>query len=396
MDDNATKRDVLAGLLKHWGCRYEDAPDAETALEKLHHAVDAGDPFHIAILDMLMPHTDGETLGRLIRDESAFIDTALVMMTSGGKRGDAGRLEQIGFDAYLTKPVRRAHLSDTLLTILGRTADYSAPSGLITRYSIDEDQRRKVRILLAEDNVINQKVALKMLENMGYRADAVANGLEAVTALQTIPYDLVLMDIQMPEMDGLEATPTIRNLQSSVSNSTLPIIAVTAHTMKGDREKCLEAGMDDYLSKPIQSEELTEILAQWAYTDLSREMELSDFTSEEPASVFDTTALLERLDGDETLCEQVISLFLEDLPGRMDVLEDAIGQSDRAQIRSQAHAIKGVAGTVGATAIQEMAQQIEESAELDTLDQVEVLVKIVRKEYKRLKKTIQVSPTAVT
>ena len=125
-------------------------------------------------------------------------------------------------------------------------------------------------------------------------------------------------------------------------------------------------------------------------------MELSDFTSEEPVSVFDTTALLERLDGDETLCEQVISLFLEDLPGRMDALEDAIGQSDRAQIRSQAHAIKGVAGTVGATAIQEMAQQIEESAELDTLDQVEVLVKIVRKEYKRLKKTIQVSPTAVT
>ena len=187
MDDNATKRDVLAGLLKHWGCRYEDAPDAETALEKRHHAVDAGDPFHIAILDMLMPHTDGETLGRLIRDESAFIDTALVMMTSGGKRGDAGRLEQIGFDAYLTKPVRRAHLSDTLLTILGRTADYSAPSGLITRYSIDEDQRRKVRILLAEDNVIIQKVALKMLENMGYRGDAVANGQEAVTALQTIP-----------------------------------------------------------------------------------------------------------------------------------------------------------------------------------------------------------------
>lgn len=338
MDDNATKRDVLAGLLKHWGCRYEDAPDAETALEKLHHAVDAGDPFHIAILDMLMPHTDGETLGRLIRDESAFIDTALVMMTSGGKRGDAGRLEQIGFDAYLTKPVRRAHLSDTLLTILGRTADYSAPSGLITRYSIDEDQRRKVRILLAEDNVINQKVALKMLENMGYRGDAVANGQEAVTALQTIPYDLVLMDIQMPEMDGLEATRTIRNLQSSVSNSTLPIIAMTAHTMKGDREKCLEAGMDDFLSKPI----------------------------------------------------------LEDLPGRMDALEDAIGQSDRAQIRSQAHAIKGVAGTVGATAIQEMAQQIEESAELDTLDQVEVLVKIVRKEYKNLKKTIQVSPTTVT
>jgi CheY-like chemotaxis protein len=315
VDDNATNRQVLAGLLTSLECRHEEVPDADAALAKLTSAALDGDPFHIAILDMLMPDIDGETLGRLIRENSALEDTALVMMTSSGKRGDAGRLEQTGFVAYLPKPVSQSHLIDTLLTIIGRRPeDTSPPARLITQHTIDEDRKRKIRILLAEDNIINQKVALKMLENMGYHADAVANGLEAVTALKTIPYDLVLMDVQMPEMDGFEVTRVIRDPQSEVSNPDIPVIAMTAHTMKGDREKCLETGMNDYLSKPVQQDELTEIINRWAFHIVSDGHDLPHDLPEESLPVFYKDELLQRLGGDEQMYRELINLFLNDLP----------------------------------------------------------------------------------
>jgi CheY-like chemotaxis protein len=174
-------------------------------------------------------------------------------------------MKAIGFSAYLTKPIKQSQLFDCLVTVLGKLRDGTEAGekpGLVTRYTLAE-AKREARILLVEDNVVNQKFALKLLEKAGYRADVVGNGNEAVKALETDAYDLVLMDVQMPEMDGYEATGVIRDPQSKVQNHEVPIIAMTAHAMKGDRERCIEAGMDDYISKPIQVQKLAEVMERF-------------------------------------------------------------------------------------------------------------------------------------
>jgi CheY-like chemotaxis protein len=266
VDDNAVNREVLKERLKSWGCRFDEASGGKQALEKLRRAASDRDPFGIAILDMQMPEMDGETLGRKIKKAPDLKDTHLMMLTSLGLRGDAARMKEIGFAAYLTKPVKVSQLYDSLIAIVGReteTREGVSSESIVTKHSISEDKKRKIRILLAEDNMINQQVALNILEKFGYRADAVANGQEAVGALEMIPYDLVLMDVQMPEMDGFEATAEIRNPNSEVIDHDIPIIAMTAHAMKGDREHCLKVGMNDYLTKPVDPRAMLEMLEKW-------------------------------------------------------------------------------------------------------------------------------------
>jgi len=265
VDDHATNRLVLRELLRSWDCRFEEAGNGEEALERLREGLVKNDPFLIALVDMQMPLMDGATLGGKIKADPDLNPTRLVMLTSAGKRGDASRLKAIGFAAYLSKPVKKSHLYDCLVTVLGIPSTPSKDSSLpiITRYGLEEAKKRRVRILVAEDNVVNQKVALRILQKLGYRADAVADGREAVMALETIPYDLVLMDVQMPQMDGFEATGVIRDPASRVRNHHVPVIAMTAHAMKGDREKCLETGMDDYISKPVTALALNEILEKF-------------------------------------------------------------------------------------------------------------------------------------
>ncbi len=262
VDDNATNREILLVQFKTWGARPDEAPNGETGLRLLREAAEAGDPYGIAILDMQMPGMDGEELGRTIKAEAAIEDTRIVMMTSLGQRGDARHLEEIGFVAYLTKPVRQSDLFDCLVTVLSGEKRKAGRS-IVTRHSIRERRRRNVRILLAEDNIVNQQVALSILKRMDLSCDAVANGAEVIKSLELIPYDLVLMDVQMPEMDGYEATRRIRDPQSEVRNHDIPIIAMTAHAMQGDREKCLEAGMNDYLSKPVNPQAVAEMLEKW-------------------------------------------------------------------------------------------------------------------------------------
>ena len=262
VEDNATNREILLVRFKAWGARPDQASDGEMGLRLLREADQAGDPYRMAVLDMQMPGMDGEELGRAIKADVALACTRLVMMTSMGWRGDARRLGEIGFAAYLTKPVRDSDLFDSLAAVLaGETRKVERP--IVTRYSIGEMRRDKMRILLVEDNIVNQKVALALMKKLGLPADAAANGIEAVNALEAIPYDLVLMDCQMPEMDGYEATARIRSPQSQVRNHDIPIIAMTAHVMRGDREKCLEAGMNDYLSKPVVPQTLAEMLDKW-------------------------------------------------------------------------------------------------------------------------------------
>ena len=262
VDTRETNRLVLKQQLLSLGCLHDEASDGNTAIEKLQAAVAEGDPFDIAVLNMRMREMDGETLGRRIKAEPVLRGVALLMMTSVGRRGDVARLQQAGFSAYLSKPVTRSQLHDCLVSVLGLTTaqEVSHPESLVTTHSIAENKKRKIRILVAEDNIVNQEVALLILKKLGYRANAVANGEEAVKALESIPYDLVLMDCQMPEMDGYEATANIRGRQSTVPNPSIPIIAMTASTMEGDREKCLAAGMNDYVSKPVKPKDLADAL----------------------------------------------------------------------------------------------------------------------------------------
>ena len=271
VDDNATSRMLMITLLNQWGCRHEAAADGETGLALLRAAKQQGDPFQIALLDYEMPGMNGGELGRHIKADPLVHATRMLMVSSVGRQGEATEMTRIGFAGYLTKPIRQAQLSECLGMLMGGFAFRSSSSlpqkrGIVERHIVEESGTHVARILLAEDNVINQKVARHILKTLGCKADVVADGYEAVRALELINYDLVLMDCQMPEMDGFEATAVIRDPTSNVCNHNVPIIAMTANAMKGDREKCLEAGMDDYLSKPVKKEELAGIIDKWYMT----------------------------------------------------------------------------------------------------------------------------------
>jgi PAS domain S-box-containing protein len=272
--DNSTNRYIFRKYLESWHCCVGEAISDEEAIKKLREAVNSKDPFRIALLDYCMPEVDGESLCMEIKADLQFNDLILVMLTSFGSRGDAEHFKELGFAAYLHKPIKQSLLLDCLRIVTGESADVDeyTTSQIVTQYSISEDRKQHVRILLAEDNVVNQKVALHILEKkLGYHADVVTTGKEAIESLEKFDYDLVLMDCQMPEMDGYEATSTIRDLNSAVRNHNIPIVAMTANAMKGDREKCLEAGMDDYVSKPINMQDLADAIGRYLHNDSVKE-----------------------------------------------------------------------------------------------------------------------------
>ncbi|MBI4772990.1 MAG: response regulator [Deltaproteobacteria bacterium] len=389
VDDNATNRKVFTGYLGSWGCVYEEAVDGKQAIEKLTEAASQKRPFGVAILDMHMPEMDGETLGKIIKGDPNLASTILVLLTSVGQRGDAARLREIGFGAYLTKPVKRSQLYDAIATAVGaRSAGVTAPApSLITRHTLAENQKGRFRILVAEDNIVNQKVALGMLGKLGYRADVVSNGAEAVEALERKSYDLVLMDVQMPEMDGFEATQTIRDPQSRVRNPRIPIIAMTAHAMEGDRERCLAAGMDDYVSKPIQPKELADAIERQSSGTLRLE---PPEPPEAPApesekEIFDGTSLLHRLEGDEDLCRDILMGYVEDLPIQMEKLESALRKNDMSVAVRQAHSIKGASANIGAQRLRDTALEIESAGKRGETETMLFLVRKMGREFERFK-----------
>ncbi|MBT0664963.1 response regulator [Geobacter pelophilus] len=264
VDDNATNLKLMDVLLKHWGCHCVTIGDGNAALTLMSDAVEQGSPFHIALLDQQMPLMDGVELGRRIKSDPLLQNTILIMVTSLGQRGEAAMLNEIGFAGYLSKPVRQLHLRDSLRSALGRAfAEGSCQTLVVTKDPRAETTLLCSLILLVEDNLVNQKVAQSLLNKLGYASDAVKNGLEAIKALELRHYDLVLMDCLMPELDGYEATGMIRDGNSKVKDHAVPIIAMTASAMTGDREKCLFAGMNDYLAKPVNKDELRQVLEKW-------------------------------------------------------------------------------------------------------------------------------------
>ena len=265
VDDNASSRQLLTDLLQAWGCDQTAVADAPSAREALRDAAAVGRPFDIAVLDRRLGEVDGEVLGSEIRREPAWAATRLVLLASIGERGDATRFRESGFAASLTKPIKQAQLCQCLLSTLGlKTAEAQAePATPVTKHDVSEVWKQEVRILVADDNAVNQKVALRILHGLGYRADAVGDGQQAIRALTSTPYDLVLMDCQMPEMDGYEATRAIRAPASPVHNHAIVVIAMTAAAMDGDREKCLSSGMNDYVPKPVTPRQLAQMIERW-------------------------------------------------------------------------------------------------------------------------------------
>ncbi|MEJ2154656.1 MAG: response regulator [Desulfobacteraceae bacterium] len=268
VDDNPTNRKMLHAYLSSWKCQPVLAKNGVEAIELLTRAADGGAPYDMAIVDYLMPLMDGEALGKAIKEHPKLQKTRLMLLTSRGIRGDAARARDAGFDAYLTKPIRQSQLFNAMVSVFGKQTQTDPPAKeapIITRHTLTETHSSAPRILLAEDNAVNQKVALIHLRKLGYTADVSSDGREALEAVKKGNYDLVLMDVQMPGMDGLEATRAIRRQEQN--GARLPIIAMTANAMKGDREKCMAAGMDDYLSKPVSPEKLKEKLDAWLNAD---------------------------------------------------------------------------------------------------------------------------------
>ena len=397
VDDNATNRELLATRLTSWRMRTTEAMDGPRALQTLNKALDENDPFRIAVIDMQMPGMDGETLGRIIQKDDRLTDTRMVMLTSLGTRGDARRFQEIGFAAYSTKPIRHQELKAVLSMALG-DRDKSTLQPIATRHTARETLNlfadRKARILIAEDNITNQQVALGLLKKLGVRADAVANGAEALKALETLPYDLVLMDVQMPEMDGFEATKRIRNYELGIMNKEetnnspssiilrtspfiLPIIAMTAHAMQGDRERCIQAGMNDYITKPVSLQALAEVLDKWlpkedaecikkeekinAPDSFSSLITRSSTTHRPSLLIFDRAGMMTRLVDDDDLLRVVVNGFLEDIPRRIAALKGYLETGDVSGAEHQAHTIKGSSANVGGERLREVAFEMEKA-----------------------------------
>jgi len=266
VDDNDTNRRILMEELKYWHCDYNEASNGLEAIKELTIAAKTNVPYDIAILDMQMPEMTGAELGKLIKATPDLKNLKLIMMTSIGKRGDASKFEKLGFDAYLIKPVKQAKLLSCLKALSGNQSIEFEPHSqrIITQHSISEIEKSQIHILLVEDNRMNQKVALSFIKKLGYPVDLSNNGKEAVQQLKTKSYSMVFMDCQMPEMDGYEATRYIRDTDTEVIDHSVPVIAMTANALSGDREKCIAAGMDDYLSKPVKPKQISKMIKKWS------------------------------------------------------------------------------------------------------------------------------------
>lgn len=369
VDDNETNRSLLMQLLSSWGCEARSANSGCDALKILAYEFARNSPFEVAILDYSMPEMDGFELAHTIRATPDFASLRMIMLTSLVKRGERGEFEQLGFCAYLTKPIRRDHLLECLLLCKGGGMHPASEcsGAIITQHSLKEIHKQNIRILLVEDNRINQEVALSVLKRLGYHADAVANGFEAIQSLKMIPYDLVFMDCQMPEMDGYEATEKIRIHSTGCLNPSVPIIALTANALKGDAELAISAGMNDYLTKPVQPAQIAKILDKWlspyelahrgasargSYHDTSKAVQEEDLK-------INFQYLLECFDDDQHLVDELIGMFHESLLQQVESIGEAVRKGDMAGVVSHAHTLKGAAANMGLSSIAQSAGLLE-------------------------------------
>ena len=363
VDDNAPSRELLLNFLRFWQCQAESASDVESALACLQ---SADQKYEAVIADLGIPRGGAERLASGIRWDPNLAGIPILVLTRLSQTADTDHWRALGFADRVTKPAKQGELGACLASILGCGPEPArSPSPFAHKAASAAGAKKDLRLLLVEDNVINQEVALGMLENAGYQADVANDGRSALRALADADYHLVLMDCQLPEMDGYEATRRIRERATNVRNHEVPIVAMTAHAMAGDREKCLAAGMNDYLSKPLDPRALEQAIERWTSGSVAKgsgveNQPAPDPTPEAGAAEFDADDLLERLGQNQVLARRVIARFLADVPEQLTALAQAIDGTDTETAHRLAHSLKGAAANAGGTRVRDTAKKLEQ------------------------------------
>jgi CheY-like chemotaxis protein/HPt (histidine-containing phosphotransfer) domain-containing protein len=396
VDDNATNRRVLCAMIRNWGLDPVEAENGPVALDLAKQAIQRGRPFKLILLDAMMPAMDGFELAEhltAIPHSSA----VLMMLSSADHAGDASRCRELGIAGYLTKPIKQSELLN--MTVTSLHARPVTPQARTPLSAGSASGATPLHILLAEDNLVNQKLAMSLLKKEGHEVKLAENGREALDWLEKERFDLVFMDVQMPVMGGFEATAEIRRREEGTGRH-LPIIAMTANAMKGDRERCLEAGMDEYVSKPIDPDRLRRMLNEWrsrcqqtSPNQPGRDPDGEAFGPDADGGVsferpLDTADVLRRAADDHELVREMVDSFVRDVPRLMHELHSAASAGDAPAVAASAHSLKGAAAAVSAEPARRLAEQVEtigRSGELDSLEshldalqrQVDVLVEFI-------------------
>ena len=353
VDDNATNCRILQELLRSWGLQPTIVQSGKEALRVMQHALDEeGNPFLMVLLDNMMPEMDGFMLAEQIRLRPELTGSTLMMLSSGDRVENVARCHELGVSAYLTKPIRQAELLDAILAAFRASPADSRDADSAASF---ERCETSLSLLVTEDNLVNQKLAQGLLEKRGHEVVMAANGREAVDTLQYGNFDVVLMDVQMPEMDGFEATKFIRAREKETGGH-VPIIAMTAHAMKGDRERCLKLGMDAYISKPLHPAELFEVVETLGFSDAGAAAPRARVGE---ISSFDRKAALVNFGGDAGLLREIVEAFLEEYPSQLNRIRDGVARSDAAELREGAHSLKGAVSNFGPNEVLDLAEQLE-------------------------------------
>ena len=380
VDDNATNRRILEQMLTNWQMRPCTVDGGQLALDALRRAADAGEPFPLVLLDGQMPGMDGFALAERIKQSPELAGATIMMLTSGDLPGDIARCRELGIAAYLNKPVAQSDLFDAIITALGGKLfqEECSPSPAKTA---NRAVRHALHILLAEDNRVNQTVVIRLLEKRGHTCSVACDGKQALDALEREQFDLILMDVQMPDMDGFDATAAIRKKEQA-TGAHIPIIAMTAHAMKGDRERCLKAGMDAYISKPVSSKSLVEAIDRLASRSILPTVKVDAAARDDIG--LNREKILARVDGDYDLFQELVDLFLADLPQRLDAIRTAVHSNDSTSLERSAHSLKGAVGNFGRTPAHRAAEQLEEIARSQKLSQAPEIFTNLEAEIERL------------
>ncbi len=381
VDDNATNRRILEEILIVWGMRPTLVDGGLAAMDALDRALANGKPFPLALIDFQMPDLDGFQLAERIKARPELGTTMIMMLSSVGHRGDAVRFRELGVASYLTKPVRQSILLEAVLAVLAGSDLPVDHKVLVTRHTINE-ARRLLHVLLAEDNPVNRQLVTALLGKRGHTVVAVGNGRQAVAAVAVARFDLILMDVQMPEMDGLQATAAIRNAEMA-TGAHVPIIALTAHAMKGDREACLAAGMDEYVSKPVNATELFARIDLLTGTGTSTSPERA-VGSPPPEPAFDMEEMMARVEGDRSLLMALAEIFRGEIPAALAEIRRCATALDSGGLERAAHGFKGACGNFGAGGASRAANVLELMGHRGSFVEVEARVADLERETQSL------------
>jgi CheY-like chemotaxis protein/HPt (histidine-containing phosphotransfer) domain-containing protein len=392
VDDNETNRVILQETTSAWGMKPAVVSGVDEAVATLEKARSSGQPIQLVLTDMYMPRRDGFALIEWLRARPEYADVRVMILSSGPTAEHRARAREMQVASYLTKPVRQSTLFDAIATVIGPAE--AVPAAAAAPAGEQEHAIRPLKVLLAEDHPVNQMTATTMFEKLGHTVVVANNGREAIDRSNEQKFDVVFMDVQMPEMDGLTATGAIR-LREQATGTHIPIVAMTAHAMTGDREKCLEAGMDDYVAKPIRRKDLAEVLARIvarflpeALPDRESAASATD-AGEESRMILDETSLLEECDHDKALLRRMVEIFDRDVRDRLPRLRAAVHAADADAVKQEAHALKGGVGNFFARAAYDTAHDLEKMGAAGNLSNARATLQTLESQLESLRRKLE-------